>query len=138
MMIHGFILPTLLESHLESGGHKLSEQPLASLKALLTCIDSPRPSFWGYDAILSEHRLWSSPAARDYLGTEGIGFFPGQIDPQRILIIGEADEDSPIALDYRTDNPRVVYLGGVGPKSVWIELASSYEELINSLQGDEG
>jgi len=54
-------------------------------------------------------------------------------DPSRVLIIGEADEDSPIALDYRTAGPRVVYLGGVGPQSFWIELASSYEGLIGVL-----
>ena len=54
------------------------------------------------------------------------------------MIIGEADEDSPIALDYRTDKPRVVYLGGDGPRSYWIELASGYEELIDTLRDAEG
>jgi hypothetical protein len=133
MMIHEFPLPALLEEHLKSGGRKLSESELACLKALLTCIDSPRPRLWGYEQIVSQHKLWSSPAAAGYLGTEGTEFFPGRIDPKRILIIGEADEDSPIALDYRTDNPRVLYLGGVGPQLVWIELASSYEGLLDKL-----
>jgi hypothetical protein len=123
----------LLESHLKSGGHKLSDSELLSLKAMLTCIDSPRPRLWGYDQIVSQHQLWNSDAAAAYLGTENKGFFPGRIDPKRVLIIGEADEDSPIALDYRRDEPRVVYLGGVGPQLFWIELASSYEEFINKL-----
>jgi len=133
MTIHGFAVPALLEAHLKSGGRKLSEGELARLKALLTRIDSPRPRLWGHEQILSQHKLWSSPAAVGYLGTEGTEFVPGRIDPQRILIIGEADEDSPIALDYRTDNPRVVYLGGIGPQLVWIELASSYEGLFEKL-----
>ncbi len=135
MTIHGFTLPALLESHLKSGGRKLSESELAHLKALLTHIESPRPRLWGYEQIVSQHKLWGSSAATHYLGTEGKGLLPGRIDPKRILIIGEADEDSPIALDYRTDNPRVVYLGGIGPHSVWIELASSYEGLLEKLAG---
>ncbi len=135
MTIHGFTLPALLESHLNSGGRKLSQTELARLKSLMTCIDCPRPRLWGYEKILFEHKLWSSPAAAWYLGTEGTEFCPGRVDPTRILIIGEADEDSPIALDYRTDIPRVVYLGGVGPQLVWIELASSYEGLFDKLTG---
>ena len=133
MTIHGFTLPALLESHLNSGGHKLSISEMAHLQSLLTCIDSPRPKLWGYEQILSQHRFWGSPAAAGYLGTEGTEFFPGRINPTRILIIGEADEDSPIALDYRTDNPGVVYLGGVGPQLVWIGLSSDYEGLFDRL-----
>lgn len=133
MTIHGFTLPALLESDLKSGGRKLSERELACLKARLVCLDSPRPRFWRAEHILSEHKLWSSPAATPYLGTEGTEFVPGRIDPNRILMIGEADEDSPIALDYRTADPRVVYLGSAGPRSVWIELASSYEGLLDEL-----
>jgi hypothetical protein len=133
MTINDFALPTLLESHLKSGGRRLSEREMANLMALMTRIDSPRPRLWGYDQIVSQHKLWSSTAAADYLGVEGTQFSPGRIDPERILIIGEADEDSPIALDYRTDDPRVLYLGGVGPQLVWIELASSYEALFDKL-----
>jgi len=133
MTIHEFLLPALLEEHLKSGGRKLSGSELSRLKALLTCIDSPRPRLWGSEQILSQHKLWSSPAAAGYLGTGGTEFVPGRIDPKRILIIGESDEDSPIALDYRTDDPRVVYFGGVGPQLVWIELASSYEGLFDKL-----
>lgn len=133
MTIHGFTLPALFDSHLNSGGYKLSQAESARLRSLLTCIDSPRPRLWGYEQIMSQHKLWTSPAAADYLGTEGTEFFPGRVDPTRILIIGEADEDSPIALDYRTDDPRVVYLGGVGPQLVWIELASNYERLLEEL-----
>jgi hypothetical protein len=133
MMTHEFKLPTLLEEHLKSGGRKLSESELGRLKALMTCIDSPRPRLWAYEQIVSQHKLWNSPAAAGYLGTEGTEFFPGRIDPKRILIIGEADEDSPIALDYRTDNPRVLYLGGIGPQPVWIELASTYAGLFDKL-----
>jgi hypothetical protein len=133
MKIHEFTLPSLLELHLKSGGHQLTASELVHLKARLTHVDSPRPRLWGHEQILSQHTLWSSPSAAGYLGMEGTEFFPGRIDPDRILIIGEADEDSPLALDYRTDNPRVVYLGGVGPQLVWVELASSYEELIDKL-----
>lgn len=134
MTIHGFTLPVLLESHLESGGRKLSESEMHNLKALLTGINGPQPRLWGKDQIVSQHRLWSSDMAEAYSGTESKEYFPGRIDPKRILIIGEADQhDSPIALDYRTDKPRVVYLGDAGQFGVWIELASSYEGLLDKL-----
>jgi hypothetical protein len=135
MTIQDFKLPALLESHLKSGGRQLSDTELGHLKALLTYIESARPRLWGYEQIVSQHQLWDSPAATHYLGTEGKGLLPGRIDPKRTLIIGEADEDSPIALDYRADNPRVVYLGGIGPHTVWIELATSYEGLLDKLAG---
>lgn len=133
MTIHGFTLPALLELHLESGGRKLSEKESDRLKSLLANVESPRPRLWGREQIVSQHKLWNSPAATYYLGTESGEFAPGQVDPSRVLIIGEADEDSPIALDYRSAGPRVVYLGGVGPQSFWIELAPSYEGLIGAL-----
>lgn len=136
MNIHGFALPPLLESDLKSGGRKLSERELARLNDRLVYLDSPRPRFWRLEHILSEHSLWSSPAVAYYLGTEGTEFIPGQIDPNHVLIVGEADEDSPIALDYRTVEPRVVYLGSASPGSVWIELESSYQALIEKLERD--
>jgi len=136
MTIHGFTLPTLLESHLKTGGYKLSESEMLRLKALLTGIGSPQPRLWGYDQIVSQHKLWNSDAATWYLGTESTEYSPGRIDPKRMLIIGEADQhDSPLALDYRTDDPRVVYLGDAGRYGVWIELASSYEGLLKKLAG---
>jgi hypothetical protein len=107
---------------------------LSHLKARMTHIDSPRPRLWRYEQIVSQHKLWSSPAAEDYLGSESTEFFPGRIDPQQILIIGEADDDSPLALDYRTEQPRVLYLGRIGgPHVAWIELAPSYEALFEGL-----
>jgi hypothetical protein len=137
MTIHDFAIPALLESHLKSGGYKLAENEMSHLKALMTCIDSPRPRFWRFDQIVSQHQLWDSDAAGAYLGTENTEYVPGRIDPKRILIIGEADEDSPLALDFRTDNPRVIYLGAIGPQAFWIELAPSYERLIDSLREKE-
>jgi hypothetical protein len=135
MTIHDFTLPALLESHLKTGGHRFSEDEMRHLKALLTGINGPQPRLWGYDQIVSQHRLWSSDAAAWYLGSESTEYFPGRIDPKRILVIGEADaHDSPIALDYRTDEPRVVYLGDAGPHGVWIELAPSYERFFDELQ----
>lgn len=133
MMICEFEIPSLLASHLKTGRRTLSENELIRLKALMTRLDSPRPRLWREEQIVSQHKLWSSPSAADYLGTEGTEFLPGRIDPQRILIIGEADEDSPIALDYRADIPEVVYLGGLGPQCVWIKIASSYQALFDQL-----
>ena len=102
----------------------------------MTEVESPRPRFWGKDQIVSQHLLWSSNAAEDYVGARNDLFSPGNIDPKRILIIGEADEDSPLVLDFRTEVPRVIYLGSSGPHSFWIEIASSYEQLCGLLRGE--
>ena len=136
MTIHGFTLPVLLELHLKTGGYKLTEGEMLRLKALLTGIGSPHPRLWCEDQIVSQHQLWTTDAAEGYLGTESTNYFPGRIDPKRILIIGEADRhDSPIALDYRTDDPRVVYLGDAERHGVWIELATNYGQFLDQLQG---
>jgi hypothetical protein len=81
------------------------------------------------DRFSSPHDCLKIAYGRSKLAPLSLGLF----DPARILIIGEADEDSPIALDYRTDNPRVVYLGRVRPQLVWIELESNYGGLFAKL-----
>ena len=43
--------------------------------------------FSSKDQIISRHELWSSDAAAWYLGPEGTEYFPGRIDPDRIVVI---------------------------------------------------
>jgi len=69
MIIHTFSLPALLETHLSSNSYRLSEKQTSKLKEMLTQIDSPRPKLWGYQQIVSQHSIWGSSKAANYLGT---------------------------------------------------------------------
>lgn len=134
MNINGLTLPPELEADLKSGGHKLSDGELSRLKTLLNCVESPLPILFNYEEIVNANQLWESESAGDYLGRANGVVVPGDIDPARTLIFGESDPDSPIALDYRTDEPRVVYYGDVDYVCYWIELSSNYKSLFEMLQ----
>jgi hypothetical protein len=75
------------------------------------------------EGIVAANRLWSSAHVRHYLGRPSRTACPGDVDPNKTLIIGQAEPDSPIALDYRVAPPRVVYLGDFEHEIYWLELA---------------
>lgn len=84
--------------------------------------------------MISANRLWQSDVVQFYLGMPSDIHPPGTIDPKNAVIIGEAEPDSPIALDYRTNPPRVVYFGDVDHQGHWLELAPTYEVLMTKLR----
>lgn len=137
MNIRGLELPRQLEVDL-AAGRSMLEPEVALLRALLTFVDGPSPRFYGLEGIVDANRLWDSETAQFYLGTRSTAYDPGDIDPMRTLIIGHAEPDSPIALDYRTDPARVIYLGDAGEESYWMELAPSYEALVAKLRSEGG
>jgi hypothetical protein len=134
--INGLELPEELASDLGSGGRKLDRDEFSRLKKALSLVTGPSPKFYSYETIVKVNRLWASESARFYLGQAGGSVVPGDIDPERALIIGEAEPDSPIVLDYRTINPRVAYYGDVDHTPCWIELSSDYAGLIQMLRGE--
>ena len=118
---------------LQTGRRPLSNDAKLRLAALLQAVETPIPDLYSLDAINGANRLWTSEHVGLYLGTPSEEYSPGLIEPCSACIIGHAEPDSPIALDYRTSPPRVIYLGTVGVESHWIELASSYEDLIAAI-----
>jgi len=134
MNIKGLELPFELEADLKSGGRNLTERELSQLIELLKQVESPLPKFYAREQIVSQHQLWESASANDYLGAISNAVSPGDVDPKLTLIIGEAEPDSPIALDYRTSPARVIYFGDVNCDCHWIELSPDYGSLIQSLQ----
>ena len=136
MIVNGLKVPVELESDLASGGYVLSNAEKIRFKELLSYLENPLPRLYDYDQIVLENQLWGSESARDYLGVASDRFAPGDVDPQRTLIIGEAEPDSPIALDFRTDGPRVVYLGDADHVSYWIQLSSDYRSLLDLLRSE--
>ena len=136
MRIRDLELPRQLESDLQAGRTLLGRDATDLLRVLLVHVDGPDPRLYGLDGIIGANKLWDSEAVAFYLGTPSSENAPGEIDPQQALIIGQAEPDSPIALDYRTAPARVVYLGDVEHESYWMELAPSYEVLMEKLSTD--
>ena len=134
MNINGLQLPAELESDLKSGGRKLDVEELARFKELLDRVKSPLPELFDYDNVVNANQLWKSESAKYYLGTASDIVVPGDVDPERTLIIGEAESDSPIALDYRTIVPRVIYCGDIDYECYWSELSPDYRSLVQMLQ----
>jgi len=125
-------LPDTLLADLSSGRRPLSAHEKIRLASLLKAVSDPWPELYGLRGIEMENRLWTSEYVQFYLGEENSDYKSGTIDPSLACIIGHAEPDGPIALDYRVAPPRVIYLGG-GIKSVWIELAPTYESLIAAI-----
>lgn len=133
MKINGFHLPPNLEHNLESKGC-INNYSTSALKELLTKVDRPDPKLFDLDQIVLYNRFWETEQVSFYLGVSSNVNFPGNVDPRQALIIGEAEPDSPIALDYRSDPPRVIYYGDAEGKCYWFELASSYEVFMEAIE----
>jgi len=134
MTINGFQLPILLESDLNEGRIGLSPAERDSLIELLQGFERPTPALFGQEGIRSANRLWTSEYVRSYLGNPSQVHAPGDIDPQKTLIIGQAEPDSPIALDYRIEPPRVVYFGDIDQETYWLEMAPTYDAFVSKFR----
>lgn len=129
-------LPHSLELDLTSG-RPLSPERKQRLGLLLEGVAEPFPDLYDYAGICEAHELWTSEHVGLYLGQQSEMYSPGDIDPALAVIIGQAEPDGPIALDYRVSPPRVVYLGGDGARSYWIELGATYDALLAQLSRDQ-
>jgi hypothetical protein len=125
-------LPNALRADLDSG-RPLSAEQKARLGAQLKAVEKPFPDLYDLVGIQGANQLWTSEHVGLYLGQASAVHSPGNIDPQLAVIIGQAEPDGPIALDYRVSPPRVVYLGTVDNQSYWIELSPNYDALIAAL-----
>ena len=131
-------LPDALVEDLRAGKRPLSEQHRSVLASMLKFVEQPLPGLYDMPSIVQENGLWTSSAVRHYLGKSNTLHPPGDIDPALALIIGQAEYDGPIALDYRTSPPRVLYLAAFERRSCWMELADSYEQLMSKLAAGSG
>jgi hypothetical protein len=130
MKVNGFDLPPSLAADLNTGRTQLRKSEIITFQQLLVGVDGPRPILFDRRGILIANRLWTSAHVQSYLGTPSQKHYPGDIDPRKALVIGQAEPDSPIALDYRVEIPRVLYLGDFDHKSFWSELAPTYDDLL--------
>jgi len=137
LKVGDLVVPTDLAADVRRGGRELSPDHAARLGQLLVHAGCMEPEFFSLETIEREHGLWVSESAPFFLGAKHEAASPGSVDPARVLIIGDGGDESPIALDYRTNPPRVVYLGGIQHVSCWFEVAKSYTELVQLLQGSD-
>jgi hypothetical protein len=85
-------------------------------------------SLYSLDGIRRESTGWRKGTRRMFLGTPDTENPPGDIDPEKSILVGDLGlgSDQPIALDYRTDPPRVLTLRWSHPpdeKNRWTVVA---------------
>jgi hypothetical protein len=99
-------------------------------------IEDPLPQFFDYDGMVSANALWAGPqdAIDFYSGMPSTDHPPGSVDPRYTVIIGASEPDSPIALDYRTTTPNVVYFCDVGALSIWVQVFENVESMLDALE----
>ena len=134
MDINGLELPSSLVADMTARRTKLSAAETAAFGARLVHVERPFPELCDYEWMVRENRFWKTPDVQHYLGAPSQVHAPGDIDPRRAVVIGFAEPDSPVALDYRTSPPRVVYLGVFENRSYWFELAPNYDALIAGIR----
>ncbi|HEY8546302.1 MAG TPA: hypothetical protein VIL36_14680 [Acidimicrobiales bacterium] len=76
-----------------------------------------------------ENRGWPAIAATVFPGAPDARHPPGDLDPERSVVIGDRGPDRPLALDLRTDPPTVVRFRD-HPRPGWSVVATSVEELL--------
>lgn len=143
MQINGLPLPVKLQELLESGewvelGKCTREnsnlQKLNAFKKVFSQYKNPSPKFYDWESIKLANQLWDKPEVYvDYLGVKSDSYPPGDVDPSKTIIIGQSQYESPIALDCRTEIPRVVYMSTL-KGSPWVEAADSFNTLIHKLK----
>jgi hypothetical protein len=134
MEINGLALPSSLVADMTARRTKLSAAETAAFGAQLVHIERPSPELCGYEWMVRENKFWTTPDVEHYLGGRSQIHTPGDIDPRKAVIFGFAEPDGPVALDYRTDPPRVVYLGVAEDGSCWFDLAPTYDAFMASIR----
>ncbi len=146
MKIKGLELPAVLQKSLLDGawtsrgkgysGKWKDERLIEFFKRYFHRIKTPFPEFFDYGCMVRENALWTGP--RDvldfYIGEPNKDYPPGNVEPKKTVIIGSAEPDSPIALDYRSPIPKVIYFGDVEYKTIWVEAFSDLDEMITALE----
>jgi hypothetical protein len=130
MKINNLELPDLLYSDLINRRISLDQNERLAIESLFTRLESPLAELYNLEGMATANQLWTSAEAHHYLGTPSQIISPGDIDPRKALIIGHAEPDSPIVLDYRVTPPRVLYFGDFEHKTYWINLAPTYESFV--------
>jgi len=128
MRINGHVLPRELAEDLKEGRTKLDPaEELALQRMTRGRTNRFGVGLIGLDRIESENRYSLHPdAQRDYGGQWSLLHRPGRADVKRMVVFGFVGSDDPLALDYRTKPPRVIYLSDLKPRGCWLTMARNY------------
>lgn len=90
------------------------------------------PQLYSFELIKMVNNTWINGSHPDFVGWVDGSVMPGDLVPDRSLLIGELQGDSMIALDYRStfDNPSVVFLD---MKGRWVMAAVDFDEFWHHL-----
>jgi hypothetical protein len=129
--VNGLKLPLGLTKALREGRWS----SLASSPSLAAVFGSEpvRPKFFSLEAIIAVNRSWKDEADPLYLGQANASHYPGDIDPERSLIVAELGPDQLIALDYRRSAAPEVLYASDDVRSPWHLVSGSVEELLSEL-----
>jgi hypothetical protein len=144
MIINGLALPLDLQISLKKGewlklggsddGRWNDTSRISIFGQLFTHIEQLIPRLFSFENMILFTEMWIQSDIPDaYIGVASISCPPGDIDPSSAIIIGESEPDSPIALDYRTTIPRVIYFCDIGDETLWVEASKSITVAIETL-----
>jgi hypothetical protein len=145
MEINNNLLPQKLQESLNSGdwvklndeysGQRKDKSKIREFVKLFPYVGKGiLPRFFNFETMQRINEMWLNPKSDDaYKGTASEIYLPGNIEPSKIVVIAEWDPDSPIALDYRTTIPSVIYLCDINYEIYWIEAFKSVDILIERL-----
>lgn len=131
VVVNGLELPALLVAGIESGDWP----PQVSIDVLNTVFpeEAKWPEFFSLDGIVGiNESFWAKETRLVYVGFPGE---EGSVRVDRTVIIGELDTEKAIALRYSSvddQQPDVVCLTD-RPGAYWVQVASSFDELLQRL-----
>ncbi len=130
--VNGMPVPSLWVERLRQ--ESLRKVSRVTLEEVFGHEDVVDPLFFDEVQIINENSDWRHEESEAYIGKANDLSQPGDIDPERSLIIGDLGPDRLIALDFRENlsAPSVVYLTD-HRGATWIEVASSIEDFLSKL-----
>ena|SRR3569623_391907 len=131
MRINGHVLPRELVEDLKQGRMELAPAERLALRRMARGQTGADDAAWvglfGVDRIENENRYFLHPdGQRDYGGQWSLLHRPGRAHVKRLVAFGSVGSDNPLALDYRTTPPRVIYLSELKARGCWLTMAGSY------------
>ncbi|MFI6540995.1 SMI1/KNR4 family protein [Nonomuraea sp. NPDC050547] len=135
LLIGGLPLPPALIALIRAG--RWVPPPCERVYLDVFGAEPDHPYFYDLPDMKRQNEFWQRSGTEDVYGSPVEGRSVG-IEPSLSIVIGDLGPDMPIALDYRATStvPRVLHLRFSGSPE-WVHIASSVEELISRLYGDD-
>ena len=129
--INGMKLPTMLAQAIADGTWLTPDKHWKNVFPTDVVV---YPELYNFNFMCKVNDTWLKESRPEFLGVADDRAIPGELIPNRSLLIGELQGDDLIALDYQnsTDNPSVVYLN---PEGRWEIVANDFDQFWCKLLG---